>query len=246
MKTVIQHAWGNLANTLRLYVESQIGFKDLYAVDRLDAVTGQDRALEAKLEKFHTLYDVTKDLTGFDYFKHADTSLLIILRNAQHHRNHTLFVSWQAFVLAHEETKKLPSRKYLFASTTPESEQIVVRYYLPLDDFKQRLTTAKPKNSAGIGEMWDRDLRFADMTQVGNREGFDIASVYVDVMPAFISAMHRVRGWLAETDFTPCGSQENFDEFIAFTCRCLIEFLGANRRNQTNFFCQRFNLALGQ
>lgn len=206
MPTVIQHAWENLSNTLRLYVESHMGFASLYEVDRPDAVTGQDRALEAKLEKFHTLYDVTKDLPGFDYFEHADTSLLIVLRNALHHRDHALFVSWEAFVLAHEETKKLPSNKYLFASTTPESERIVVRYYLPLDDFKQRLTSPKIKNSAAIGAMWDRDLRFVDMTHVAIREGFDIASVYLDVMPAFISAMHRVRGWLATTDFVPSGS----------------------------------------
>lgn len=183
-----------------------MGFASLYEVDRPDAVTGQDRALEAKLEKFHTLYDVTKELPGFDYFDHADTSLLIVLRNALHHRDHALFVSWEAFVLAHEETKKLPSNKYLFASITPESEQIVVRYYLPLDDFKQRLTSPKIRNSAAIGAMWDQDLRFADMTAVANREGFDVASVYVDVMPAFISAMHRVRGWLAATDFVPSGS----------------------------------------
>jgi len=204
--TVIQHAWESLSNTLRLYVESHMGFASLYEVDRPDAVTGQDRALEAKLEKFHTLYDVTKELPGFDYFDHADTSLLIVLRNALHHRDHALFVSWEAFVLAHEETKKLPSNKYLFASITPESEQIVVRYYLPLDDFKQRLTSPKIRNSAAIGAMWDQDLRFADMTAVANREGFDVASVYVDVMPAFISAMHRVRGWLAATDFVPSGS----------------------------------------
>ena len=206
MPTVIQHAWESLSNTLRLYVESHMGFASLYEVDRPDAVTGQDRALEAKLEKFHTLYDVTKELPGFDYFDHADTSLLIVLRNALHHRDHALFVSWEAFVLAHEETKKLPSNKYLFASITPESEQIVVRYYLPLDDFKQRLTSPKIRNSAAIGAMWDQDLRFADMTAVANREGFDVASVYVDVMPAFISAMHRVRGWLAATDFVPSGS----------------------------------------
>lgn len=208
MATVIEHAWENLSNTLRLYVEAHLDFASLYKVDRPDAVTRQDRTLEGKLEKFHTLYDVTKDLQGFNYFKHADTSLLIVLRNAIHHRDHDLFVSWEAFVLAHEETQKLPSSKYLFASLTPESEQIVLRYYLPLDDFRKRLPDAKLKaaDRAAIGALWEQDLRFADITAVANREGFDAASVYVDVMPAFISAMHRVRGWLATTSFVPRGS----------------------------------------
>ncbi|PWE16088.1 hypothetical protein [Alcaligenes faecalis] len=206
--TVIEHAWENLSNTLRLYVEAHLGFAALYEVDRLDAVTRQDRTFEGKLEKFHALYDVTKDLQGFNYFKHADTALLIVLRNAIHHRDHNLFVSWEAFVLAHEETKKLPSSKYLFASLTPESEHIVLRYYLPLDDFRKRLPDAKLKaaDRATIGALWEQDLRFADITAVANREGFDVGSVYVDVMPAFISAMHRVRGWLPTKNFVPRGN----------------------------------------
>ncbi|CAB3694100.1 hypothetical protein LMG26685_04950 [Achromobacter mucicolens] len=208
MTTVIEHAWESLSNSLRLYVEAHMDFAALYEVDRPDAVTRQDRTLEGKLEKFHTLYDVTKDLHGFNYFKHADTALLIVLRNAIHHRDHDLFVSWEAFVLAHEETKKLPSSKYLFASLTPESERIVLRYYLPLDDFRKRLPDAKLKaaDRATIGALWEQDLRFADITTVANREGFNIADVYVDVMPAVISAMHRVRGWLATTNFVPRGS----------------------------------------
>lgn len=208
MATVIEHAWESLSNTLRLYVEAHMDFAALYEVDRPDAVTRQDRTLEGKLEKFHTLYDVTKDLRGFNYFKHADTALLIVLRNAIHHRDHDLFLSWDAFVLAHEETKKLPSRKYLFASLTPESELVVLRYYLPLDDFRKRLPNAKLKaaDRATIGALWEQDLRFAEISTVANREGFDVESVYVDVMPAFISAMHRVRGWLATTNFVPSGS----------------------------------------
>lgn len=208
MATVIQHAWENLSNTLRLYVEQHMDFAALFKVDRPDAVTRQDRLLEGKLEKFHTLYDVTKDLPGFDYFKHADTALLIVLRNALHHRDHDLFVSWEAFILAHEEQKKLPSSKYLFASLTPESERIVLRYYLPLDDFRQRLPHAKLKaaDRAAIGQLWEQDLRFADISTVAERDGFDVKSVYVDVMPMFISAMHRVRGWLSTTNFVPSGN----------------------------------------
>lgn len=208
MATVIEHAWESLSNALRLYVEAHMDFDALNEVDRPDAVTRQDRTFEGKLEKFHTLYDVTKDLQGFDYFKHADTALLIVLRNAIHHRDHDLFLSWEAFVLAHEENEKMPSFKYLFASLTPESDLVVLRYYLPLDDFRKRLPNAKLKTAdrVNISVLWEQDLRFADITTVAKREGFDIASVYVDVMPTFISAMHRVRGWLATTGFVPSGS----------------------------------------
>ncbi|WP_175701283.1 hypothetical protein [Burkholderia ambifaria] len=208
MATVIEHAWESLSNTLRLFAEAHMDFAALYEVDRSDAITRQDRTIEGKLEKFHTLYDVTKDLNGFNYFKHADTALLIVLRNAIHHRDHDLFVSWGAFVLAHHENRKLPLSKYLFASLTPASERIVPRYYLPLDDFRKRLPDAKLKaaDRATINTLWERDLRFADIMNVAHREGFDVASVYVDIMPVFISAMHRVQGWLATTSFVPSGS----------------------------------------
>jgi hypothetical protein len=40
MTTVVQHVWENLANTLRLYVESHMGFASQYGIDRPDAIGG--------------------------------------------------------------------------------------------------------------------------------------------------------------------------------------------------------------
>lgn len=85
----------------------------------------------------------------------------------------------------------------------------MLRYYRPLDDFRKRLPDAKlkPADRTAIGALWERNLRFADITAVAEREDFDVANVYVDVMPAFISAMHPVRGWLPTTDFVPSGGR---------------------------------------
>ena len=59
----------------------------------------------------------------------------------------------------------------------------------------------KAADRTTIGALWEQDLRFADIAAVANREGFDVASVYVDVMPAFISAMRRLAAQnLAEED----------------------------------------------
>lgn len=122
-----------------------------------------------------------------------------MLRNTRHHRDNWLFLSWEALVLAHEEARRLPSGKYLFGSLTPQSVRLVARYYLPVDDFRQRLRDAKmkPADLDSIGALWERDLRFADIAAVAKQEGVGIESVYVDVMPTLITAMHRVRGWLA-------------------------------------------------
>lgn len=80
--TPIQSAWETLSNCMRLYAESSFKFKQLSDVDAEEAVANHDRAFEAKLEAFHQLYDVTKGLPAFEYFKYADTALLVHLRNA--------------------------------------------------------------------------------------------------------------------------------------------------------------------
>lgn len=87
--SVVEAAVGVLANTMRLYGESQARFVSLFPVDREEAIDNTDRAFEAKLEAVHTLYDVTKgELPWFDA---GDTALLIAIRNAIHHRDHPLF-----------------------------------------------------------------------------------------------------------------------------------------------------------
>lgn len=46
---------------MRLYGEAQMRFGNLVQVDPEEAVDNVDRAFEAKLEAFHTLYDVSKE-----------------------------------------------------------------------------------------------------------------------------------------------------------------------------------------
>jgi hypothetical protein len=202
-KTPVQHAWEGLANTMRLYVESKLRFKDLFEIDREEAVNNQDRAIEAKLEKFHVLYDVTKNLPGFDYFGHGDTSLLIVLRNAIHHRDHTLFHSWNALIGLDGGMRYLAGAEFLLGSTTPDEDLLTVRFYYLLDDFYARLSSVK--NPQRLQDMWNSELQFAAVGQAGVNGRYPVTQVYVDVMPAFITAIHRVRSWLASTGFTPSG-----------------------------------------
>ena len=58
-------------------------FERLFAIDREEAIDNVDRALEAKLEAFHTLMMSLKRVL---LFRFADTTLIIALRNAIHHR----------------------------------------------------------------------------------------------------------------------------------------------------------------
>ncbi|MFL9764903.1 hypothetical protein [Vibrio cyclitrophicus] len=56
-----EQALSKLANAMRIYGEAHMNFNRLKLVDAEEAIDNLDRALEAKLEAFHSLYDVTKD-----------------------------------------------------------------------------------------------------------------------------------------------------------------------------------------
>lgn len=60
-------------------------FGSLFDIDREEAVNNLDRGFEAKLNAFHSLYDVSKSL--FPYADFGDTALLIAVRNALHHHD---------------------------------------------------------------------------------------------------------------------------------------------------------------
>lgn len=213
MTTATQRAWEGLANSMRLYGESKLRFKTVFAVDREEAVKNQDMAMEAKLEKFHVLYDVTKDLPGFDYFAHGDTSLVIALRNAiHHHKGHQLFQSWNARIYLNDAFRTLSGAEFLLGSTTPEEDALTARFYYLLDDFFARLPALK--NPANHRAMWEGELQFAAIAKAGVDGGYPKTQVYIDVMPAFMSAVRRVRGWLASTGFIPLG----YDSEVYFEC----------------------------
>lgn len=205
MTTAAQRAWEGLSNSMRLYVESKLRFKEIFALDKEEAVKNQDLAVEAKLEKFHTLYDVTKNLPGFNYFEHGDTSLLIALRNAiHHHEDHQLFQSWNARIFLNDGLKRLDGAEFLLGSTTPTEDAIMVRFYYLLNDFYSRLPALK--NADKQRDLWESELQFSAIAKEGEEGRYPKDQVYVDVMPAFMSAVRRVRGWLDSTGFTPVGS----------------------------------------
>lgn len=111
----VQRAWERLSNAMRLYGEAVMRFPSLVEVDREEAITNLDLAFEAKLEMFHTLYDVSKDMPGFNYFGHGDTSLLIVLRNAIHHWDHDLFESRNARLGQAGALEKAAGAEFLMA-----------------------------------------------------------------------------------------------------------------------------------
>ena len=227
----IENAISNLANYMRLYTEAHSRFASLFDVDREEAIHNMERAFEAKLEAFHTLYDVSKD--HFPYFDHGDTCALIALRNAIHHRDHPLFQGLMSDLWLRGDPNQWNGATYLLARHRMSSEGMLpMTAYFKLDDFRLRL------DPEADSPYLDRFLKGAKafqrfclirdelgldaIRQVSEAERYPDNQVYVDMMPVFVSAIVRVfraldkaganfRGFDAETYKTPFTSELEVD-----------------------------------
>lgn len=197
----IEGAISALANTMRLYGESHMRFGRLFTVDREEAINNLDRAFEAKLEAFHTLYDVSKAL--FPYFDHGDTALLIALRNAIHHRDHPLFRSLFSRLFLEDRPSRWLGASFLLATyPTLDGTTINTSHYFRLDDFYERLDPSvasphldaflKPNRAKQRFMLIERQLGLATIRQKGSSERYPEDQIYLDLMPIFTSALCRV------------------------------------------------------
>jgi len=195
-----QRAIGNLSNNMRRYAEANLGFATLKHVDLEEAIDNLDRAFESKLEAFHTLYDVDKD--DFEYFDHPDTALLILLRNALHHRDHDLFLSWNADMAQGGGPQRYLGAEFLLARHDVVGVPSVARQLYKAQDFLLRVDLAL-SSPAVERRMGDRnrermlrqlkvDLHFDDLFLKAAAERYPPNQVYINVIPIFISATCRV------------------------------------------------------
>ncbi len=197
----IEAAISTLANSMRLYGEAQMRFADVFGVDREEAINNVDRAFEAKLEAFHTLYDVSKAI--FPYFDHGDTALLIAVRNAIHHRNHPLFRGLYARLLLDEDPERWRGAALLLSTyPTLHGAPILMQNFVRLDDVDARLnpdvasphlnTSMKAPKVRQTFELIDRELALGAIRAEAARERYPDDQVYLDLMPVFTSAVVRV------------------------------------------------------
>lgn len=198
--SVVEAAVGVLANTMRLYGESQARFVSLFPVDREEAIDNTDRAFEAKLEAVHTLYDVTKgELSWFDA---GDTALLIAIRNAIHHRDHPLFRSFYATLLLDGKVGQHAGAAFLLASHRYKGDALNgMGHYFRLEDVRLRLdpNAASPYREPGPEirarqkyQLVTNALSLDGIYGEGQRQRFPVDQIYIDLVPIFVSGMCRV------------------------------------------------------
>lgn len=198
---IIEGAISNLANSMRIFGEANMLFPGIFKVDREEAIDNVDRAFEMKLETFHTLYDVSKDL--FPYFNHADTSLLIAIRNAIHHRNHPLFRSLNHRLHIQDGPQRWGGASFLLAShPTTHGGAITMSHYVRLDDLDSRLNPAvaspfldtfvNTSRAAKRFELINDGLALPNIRERASRERYPSNQVYLDLVPVFVSGVCKV------------------------------------------------------
>lgn len=185
---------------MRLYSEVCAGFDRLKLIDREEAIDNLDRAFEAKLEAFHSLYDVSK--SEFEYFNNADTALLILIRNAIHHRDHTLFNSWNYEMFHNNGLKKNHGAAFLMASHKVNGGVYTSRYFYKLDDIFDRIDASRnspylekkmgTENREKLLLQITKELNFSSIKSQATRERYPSNQVYINVVPIFIAAMSKV------------------------------------------------------
>lgn len=220
---IVEGAISNLANTMRMYVEANLRYGELFKVDPEEAIDNVDRAFEMKLEGFHTLYDVSKKI--FPYFDHGDTTLLITVRNAIHHRNHPLFRSLNRRLHLEDGIERWLGASFLLAShPTSHGGKILMSHCVMLDDLDARIDPllASPHLDKSIKgnramrrlEVVNSQLSLSTVRERASRDRYPNDQVYLDLMPIFVSAVCKVfkamkaagigfKGYDAKTYATP-------------------------------------------
>jgi len=197
---ILGQAIRKLANSMRIYVETHLEFQRLVRVDKEQAIDNLDRALESKFEAFHSLYDVSKEY--LDYFSHADTAVIILIRNAIHHRDHLLFKGWNQEIALDERFKNYLGAEFLLVDYPTLGSLSKMHYFYKLEDFEHRIDEAMASpylekrmgkaNRSKLLNQINLDLFFSEIRARAESDRYPIKQVYVNVIPIFISATCRV------------------------------------------------------
>jgi len=197
---ITERAIDKLANAMRIYAEANAKFDKLKIVDLQEAIDNLDRTFEAKLEAFHSLYDIDK--AAFDYFENADTAVILLLRNAIHHRDHELFSSWNATMAQEGGPLRFQGAEFLIASHHIAGGGRVANQLYKAEDFLLCVDSElnspaleskmSSKNRGKIADQLRKDLRFNELLAKANAERYPTAQIYFNIIPIFVSAICRI------------------------------------------------------
>lgn len=196
-----------VSNALRLYSETSLRTKSLYAVDLEEAVDNLDRAFDGLLAGLHSLYDAMRNVQcALDWYAHGDTAASIIVRNTRHHNINGLFQSWNSLMLKQGGLQRMAGAAFLLVGyqLTAEEGQ-VSEYYVPWDDFRARLAmaVANPKKGMlrqpeAIANLLNIECAFAVIGERATQDRYPANQVFINLVPIAMNAVTRAFSALRE------------------------------------------------
>lgn len=193
---------------MRLYIEGFMSFNKLYARWPEDAILNRERLFENKLEALHSFWDLTKD---WNYASSTACTILLQVRNAIHHREHSLFYS-----IAYKHYKAtLPVGTYFFARIGLDLEDAdspyLVRHMVQLSDLMDWLEFDKNKLPSNLIKKFKEDWTKLTLEIKTNIKGKKPAEnfLYLDLAFLFMIVMSDISKEYSEKGLSPLSNDSS-------------------------------------
>jgi len=190
---LIQAAFEDLSQSLRVLLEAVLRSGKLMTVDRAEAVGNIENGLTGALNSFHSLYDaVKKGIPDYelDWYSMGPLALVLAIRNARHHNKANKIRTLFTYYVQEANTIGRMERFVLVDFPGVEEGSDTMDVHLSWQDLKwllqmpQRESRLRPSTCRLIEEFLRSD-RFASYSQY---YGLPEARVFFNVVPILVAA----------------------------------------------------------
>jgi hypothetical protein len=190
---MVDQAFEDLAQSLRVLLEGRIRAVELFTVDYPEAVGNIEAGLSRVLDSFHSLYDAMEKegiRDRIDWYAAPELCTILVLRNARHHnlcsKIRTLFRYHDSTVVPPETRKR-----YLMMSFPPgEEDASPMDLPLSLGDLETllRLPLGESRLRKSTAPLLEEYLRLPSARAASARNGLTVTEVFFDVIPLIVNA----------------------------------------------------------
>lgn len=190
---MISENFNQFSHALRSNVENYLRAKQLFAIDRDEAVANFELGMTNVLNTFHSLYDACNMNASIKIDWHGIPELMVVLsvRNAKHH-NHSNKIRSFFSVKAKEIIAGLEKRTLLVNFPKQDAQVDCIDFYINWLDLDSYLIQARKnikKEKLEEGSRLIRSYLNADVFEAyANRHNLTFDDVYINLVPLVMNA----------------------------------------------------------
>jgi hypothetical protein len=195
MSTIVDHAFDDLAHSLRVLLEANYRAHGggLLQIDRAEAVGNIETALGAVLNAFHSLYDaigIQFSNRPIDWYANGPLATMLALRNARHHNKANKIRTLYNFHAREFADPRRMTNYVLIDFPATEEGGDTFDVYLSWFDFKQLLSMPKSVNrlSAETCDLIKEYLGSSKFHSYARHYDLTEKHVFFNVVPLIVNA----------------------------------------------------------